>query len=74
MHLCEHEKVKAVTFVGTSRVAELINVKCTSLHKRSLCLGGAKNHLVAVHDCDIGMTAQDVVNSFTGCAGQRVLS
>ncbi|KAI9331074.1 aldehyde dehydrogenase domain-containing protein [Obelidium mucronatum] len=72
--LTVHHNVKAVTFVGTSHVADLIHKKGTNLNKRVLALGGAKNHLVANPDCKIDMTAQDVVNSFTGCSGQRCMA
>jgi acyl-CoA reductase-like NAD-dependent aldehyde dehydrogenase len=44
------------------------------LNKKVLALGGAKNHLVAAKDCHVEMTALDVVNSFTGCAGQRCMA
>ncbi|KAJ3078215.1 hypothetical protein HDU99_000725, partial [Rhizoclosmatium hyalinum] len=72
--LSSHPGVRAVTFVGTSHIAELIYKKGTSIGKRVLALGGAKNHLVANPDCNIEMTAQDVVNSFTGCSGQRCMA
>ncbi|KAI9207673.1 Aldehyde/histidinol dehydrogenase [Polychytrium aggregatum] len=72
--LCEHADVNAVTFVGTSAVAELLMKQCRGLNKRVLALGGAKNHLVAYPDCNIDMTAQDVVSSFTGCSGQRCMA
>ncbi|KAJ1657849.1 aldehyde dehydrogenase (NADP(+)) ald6 [Dispira simplex] len=72
--LLEHPKVKAVTFVGTTHVARLVSQNCRALDKRCLALGGAKNHLVAVSDCDVELTAQDVVNSFTGCSGQRCMA
>jgi malonate-semialdehyde dehydrogenase (acetylating)/methylmalonate-semialdehyde dehydrogenase len=84
MALCSHPKVKAVTFVGTTRVAEIISKHCRGLNKRVLALGGAKNHLIAAPDCNIEMTAQDVVNSFCGkvlfcllflgCTGQRCMA
>ncbi len=67
--LCDHPLVKVVTFVGTSRVAELLTKRCRNLNKRILALGGAKNHLVAAPDCNVEMTSQDVVNSFSGCTG-----
>jgi malonate-semialdehyde dehydrogenase (acetylating)/methylmalonate-semialdehyde dehydrogenase len=69
-----HPKVRAVTFVGTTAVARLVSQRCRALDKRCLALGGAKNHLVAVPDADLEMTAHDVVNSFTGCAGQRCMA
>ncbi|KAI8616823.1 aldehyde dehydrogenase domain-containing protein [Chytriomyces sp. MP71] len=72
--LASHPTVAAVTFVGTSHVAELIHKQGRALNKRVLALGGAKNHLVASPDCKRDMTAQDVVNSFTGCTGQRCMA
>merc|ERR1711884_324814 len=72
--LCDHEDVKAVTFVGSTKVAEIVSKRCRALNKRVLALGGAKNHLVAVQDCDIDMASRDVVASFCGCAGQRCMA
>ncbi|KAJ2520922.1 aldehyde dehydrogenase (NADP(+)) ald6 [Coemansia sp. RSA 2049] len=72
--LVRHKDVQALAFVGTSDVARAIHLEGSSLGKRVLALGGAKNHLVALPDCDIEMTAQDIVNSFTGCAGQRCMA
>lgn len=39
-----------------------------------LALGGAKNHLVALPDCDTAMAARDIVASFAGCCGQRCMA
>jgi malonate-semialdehyde dehydrogenase (acetylating)/methylmalonate-semialdehyde dehydrogenase len=72
--LVDHPLIRAVTFVGTSRVAELISHRGRSLNKRVLALGGAKNHLIAVPDCLVDMTASDIVASFTGCSGQRCMA
>eukprot|EP00842_Homolaphlyctis_polyrhiza_P004211 jgi/Hompol1/4791/HPOL_003879-RA len=72
--LVDHKDIKAVTFVGTSHVAEMVAKRGRCLNKRVLALGGAKNHLVAYPDCLIEMTASDVVASFTGCAGQRCMA
>jgi acyl-CoA reductase-like NAD-dependent aldehyde dehydrogenase len=72
--LVQHPLVKGVTFVGTSHVAQLLYHRISALDKRVLALGGAKNHLVAYNDCDIEMASTDIVNSFTGCAGQRCMA
>ncbi|MEO8183222.1 MAG: aldehyde dehydrogenase family protein, partial [Deltaproteobacteria bacterium] len=42
--------------------------------KRALCLGGAKNQLIVAPDADPELTAKAVVDSFTGCAGQRCMA
>lgn len=71
---CDHPGIAAVSFVGSSKVAELVTQRCNKIYKRVLALGGAKNHLVALPDCDVGMTSRDVVASFAGCCGQRCMA
>ena len=65
---------RAITFVGSSPIAKLISERCHKLHKRCIALGGAKNHLIALPDCDIEDTARDIVVSSAGCAGQRCMA
>lgn len=72
--LIDHPLVRAVTFVGSSPVAKLVAERCRSLDKRCTALGGAKNHLIALPDCDVESTASDVVVSYAGCAGQRCMA
>ncbi|KAJ2908087.1 hypothetical protein GGI21_003238, partial [Coemansia aciculifera] len=72
--LVDHPQVAAVTFVGSSPVARAVHERATAAGKRVLALGGAKNHLVALPDCDVEMAARDIVASFTGCAGQRCMA
>lgn len=72
--LCDHPDVNAVTFIGTSAVAEHVTRRCQATNKRVFALGGAKNHAVALPDCDVSLAARDIVASFTDCAGQRCLA
>jgi len=72
--MCAHPDISAVSFVGSSKVAEIVASSCRRLNKRVLALGGAKNHLVALQDSDAGMAARDIVASFAGCAGQRCMA
>jgi len=72
--LCDHPDVHAITFVGSSKVAELVSHRCHAVNKRVLALGGAKNHLLALPDCDVSMVSRDIVASFAGCAGQRCMA
>lgn len=67
--LCDHPLVKVVTFVGSSKVADIVSKRCRNMNKRVLALGGAKNHLVAEQDCNVEMASRDVLNSFSGCTG-----
>ncbi len=72
--LCDHPEVAAMAFVGSTRVARQVYARGTAAGKRMLCLGGAKNHLLVVPDADPELTAQTVVASFLGCAGQRCMA
>ena len=72
--LCDHPQVKAVGFVGSTKVAKSVYGRASMAGKRALCLGGAKNHLFVVPDADVNVTAENVVASFTGCAGQRCMA
>lgn len=72
--LIDNPQVKAVAFVGSSKIAKAVYTRATSLGKRALCLGGAKNHIVLLPDADAGITGIGISNSFTGCAGQRCMA
>jgi malonate-semialdehyde dehydrogenase (acetylating) / methylmalonate-semialdehyde dehydrogenase len=72
--IVDHPDVKAVSFVGSTRVAQLLYARGAALGKRMLCMGGAKNHLVVVPDADLELTAQNVAASAYGCAGQRCMA
>jgi len=72
--LLHHTDVKAVTFVGSSPVANIVASTCRTLNKRCTALGGAKNHLVALPDCHVDGAASDICVSFAGCAGQRCMA
>jgi len=74
--ICDHPHINAVTFVGSSKVAEIVYRRCKNAPrpKKCLALGGAKNHLVAAPDCNIEMCAQDILNSCSGCTGQRCMA
>jgi malonate-semialdehyde dehydrogenase (acetylating) / methylmalonate-semialdehyde dehydrogenase len=72
--IVEHPDVRAVAFVGSTPAARAVYVRATSQGKRALCLGGAKNHLLVAPDADEALTVRGVVDSFTGCAGQRCMA
>lgn len=72
--ICGHPEIKAVGFVGSSKVAEIVHRTCGAAGKKVRALGGAKNHLVVVPDADPEMTATNVVASATGCTGQRCMA
>jgi malonate-semialdehyde dehydrogenase (acetylating)/methylmalonate-semialdehyde dehydrogenase len=72
--ICDHPRIDAVSFVGSTRVAKIVYRRATSNYKRVLCLGGAKNHLIVLPDANEEMTANNVAASMTGCAGQRCMA
>jgi len=72
--LVDHPDVAAVTFVGTSAVAEMLQHRAAKLNKRALCLGGAKNNMCVVADADFEMCTSDIMNSFAGSTGQRCMA
>lgn len=72
--ICDHPAIEAVSFVGSTKVAKLVYRRATQNLKRCLALGGAKNHLIVLPDALPGMTAQNVVASMSGCAGQRCMA
>lgn len=70
----DHPGVRALGFVGSSAAARAVYVRATTLGKRALCLGGAKNHVIVAPDAEEALTVRGVVDSFTGCAGQRCMA
>jgi len=72
--LVDHLDVKAMGFVGSTRVARAVYERGCALGRRMLCLGSAKNHLLVVPDADIELTADTMAASFTGCSGQRCMA
>ncbi len=61
--ICDHPGIKAVTFVGSTKVAKIVYKRSTSTLKRCLALGGAKNHLIVMPDAHPEMTATNVTAS-----------
>ncbi|MDF1565242.1 MAG: CoA-acylating methylmalonate-semialdehyde dehydrogenase [Deltaproteobacteria bacterium] len=72
--IADHPGIKAVGFVGSTKVARLVYARSAANGKRANCLGGAKNHLIVVPDADLNVSADNIVASFSGCAGQRCMA
>ncbi|HEU5060981.1 MAG TPA: CoA-acylating methylmalonate-semialdehyde dehydrogenase [Kofleriaceae bacterium] len=72
--LIDHPDIQAVGFVGSTPAAKAVYARASAAGKRALALGGAKNHLIVVPDADPAVTVPGVVDSFTGCAGQRCMA
>ncbi len=72
--LLEHPDVAAVSFVGSTPIAEHIQRKGTANGKRVQALGGAKNHLVVMPDADLDQAADALVGAGYGSAGERCMA
>ncbi len=72
--IIDHPFVKAIGFVGSTKVAEIVYRRGTNLGKRVLALGGAKNHIVLLPDANPDLSGVGISDSFTGCAGQRCMA
>ncbi len=72
--LLEHPLVKAISFVGSTRVARHVYAQAAANGKRAQCQGGAKNAAIILDDAAMDMTSNIVADSAFGCAGQRCLA
>jgi malonate-semialdehyde dehydrogenase (acetylating)/methylmalonate-semialdehyde dehydrogenase len=72
--LLDHPLVRAVSFVGSTPVAQYVYTRGSASGKRVQCQGGAKNHVVVLPDADQETTTKIIADSAFGCAGQRCLA
>ncbi len=72
--LLAHPDVAAVSFVGSTPVAESVYRAGTNAGKRVQALGGAKNHLVALPDADLDGTVDALIGAGYGSAGERCMA
>ena len=72
--ICDHPDIKATSFVGSTKVAKIVYKRASANLQRCVALGGAKNHLLVLPDAHADMTANNVVASMAGCAGQRCMA
>ncbi|MCL4135431.1 UNVERIFIED_CONTAM: hypothetical protein GTU68_002465 [Idotea baltica] len=72
--ICDHPGIKATSFVGSTKVAKIVYKRASANLQRCVALGGAKNHLIVLPDAHTQMTANNVVASMSGCAGQRCMA
>lgn len=72
--LLGHQDIQAISFVGSTPVAEAIYTKACANGKRVQALGGAKNHLVVMPDADINAAANALMGAAFGSAGERCMA
>ena len=72
--LLTDERVKAVTFVGTTGVGKQVYSKAAAHGKRVQAQCEAKNHALVLEDCNLEATVNAIINSTYGCAGMRCMA
>ncbi|HEX7983911.1 MAG TPA: CoA-acylating methylmalonate-semialdehyde dehydrogenase [Duganella sp.] len=72
--LLDHPVVQALSFVGSTPIAEYIYARGCAAGKRVQALGGAKNHMVVMPDADMEMTVDALMGAAYGSAGERCMA
>ena len=72
--LLTHPDVKAVSFVGSTPIAQYIYETGAHHGKRVQALGGAKNHMVVMPDADVDQVVDALIGAAYGSAGERCMA
>jgi malonate-semialdehyde dehydrogenase (acetylating) / methylmalonate-semialdehyde dehydrogenase len=72
--LLEHPDVKALSFVGSTPIAQYIYERGAHFGKRVQALGGAKNHMVVMPDADLEQSVDALIGAAYGSAGERCMA
>ncbi len=72
--ILKHPDVKAISFVGSTPIAQYVYATGTAHGKRVQALGGAKNHAVVLPDADLAYAAEALIGAAYGSAGERCMA
>ncbi|KKB08019.1 CoA-acylating methylmalonate-semialdehyde dehydrogenase [Devosia chinhatensis] len=72
--ILDHADIKAVSFVGSTPIAEYVYQRGTKAGKRVQALGGAKNHMIIMPDADLDQAADALMGAGYGSAGERCMA
>ncbi|MDH4556523.1 CoA-acylating methylmalonate-semialdehyde dehydrogenase [Pseudomonas sp. BN417] len=72
--LCDHPDIKAVSFVGSTKVGTHVYNRATLNGKRAQCMMGAKNHAIVLPDAHKQQTLNNLAGAAFGAAGQRCMA
>lgn len=72
--ILDHPKVQAVSFVGSTPIAEYVYHRGTQAGKRVQALGGAKNHMIVMPDADMDQVVDALMGAGFGSAGERCMA
>ncbi len=70
----DHPRIKAVSFVGSSDIANYVYQRGAQAGKRMQCMGGAKNHGIVLPDADFDQVVSDILGAAYGSAGERCMA
>jgi malonate-semialdehyde dehydrogenase (acetylating)/methylmalonate-semialdehyde dehydrogenase len=72
--LLDHPGIMAVSFVGSTPIAEYVYARGCAAGKRVQALGGAKNHMIVMPDADLDQAADALMGAGYGSAGERCMA
>ncbi len=72
--ILNHPDIAAVSFVGSTPIAEYVYQTGTASGKRVQALGGAKNHMVVMPDADMDQASDALMGAAFGSAGERCMA
>ena len=72
--ILDHPDIAAVSFVGSSDIAQYIYSRGTANNKRVQAFGGAKNHGIVMPDADLDQVVNDLAGAAFGSAGERCMA
>src|SRR5436190_453324 len=72
--ILQHPGIAAVSFVGSTAIAEYIYTTAAAVGKRVQALGGAKNHMVVMPDADLDQATDALMGAAYGAAGERCMA
>ncbi|MDB5691131.1 MAG: CoA-acylating methylmalonate-semialdehyde dehydrogenase, partial [Alphaproteobacteria bacterium] len=72
--ILDHPEIRAISFVGSSDIAQYIYSRGTENGKRVQAFGGAKNHGIVMTDADLDMVVNDLAGAAFGSAGERCMA
>ncbi len=72
--LLQHSDIEAISFVGSTPIAQYIHQQASARGKRVQALGGAKNHMIVMPDADLDQAADALIGAAYGSAGERCMA
>ncbi|MEM9604831.1 MAG: CoA-acylating methylmalonate-semialdehyde dehydrogenase [Pseudomonadota bacterium] len=72
--ILQHDDIGAVSFVGSTPIAQYVYSQGSAAGKRMQCFGGAKNHMIIMPDADLDQAADALIGAGYGSAGERCMA